>query len=44
MYNYSVFADDRSVLLGVMCSNIEIGSYVYRYLCNIFSRIDFNYL
>ena len=24
MHNYSVLADDRSVLLGVMCSNIEI--------------------
>lgn len=35
MHNYSVLADDRSVLLGVMCSNIEIGSYAYRYLCNI---------
>ena len=34
MHNYSVLADDRSVLLGVMCSNIEIGSYAYRYLCN----------
>ncbi|STM20158.1 inosine-guanosine kinase [Escherichia coli] len=31
MHNYSVLADDRSVLLGVMCSNIEIGSYAYRY-------------
>lgn len=30
MHNYSVLADDRSVLLGVMCSNIEIGSYAYR--------------
>ncbi|KNC89126.1 inosine/guanosine kinase [Trabulsiella odontotermitis] len=25
MHNYSVLADDRSVLLGVMCSNIDIG-------------------
>ena len=24
MHNYSVLADDRSVLLGVMCSNIEV--------------------
>lgn len=44
MYNYLVFVDDCLVLLGVMCSNIEIGSYVYCYLCNIFSCIDFNYL
>ncbi|HCS4108523.1 TPA: inosine/guanosine kinase [Salmonella enterica] len=44
MHNYSVLADDRSVLLGVMCSNIEIGSYAYRYLCNTSSRTDLNYL
>ncbi|NHN19450.1 inosine/guanosine kinase, partial [Bacillus amyloliquefaciens] len=42
--NYSVLADDRSVLLGVMCSNIEIGGYAYRYLCNTSSRTDLNYL
>lgn len=44
MHNYSVLADDRSVLLGVMCSSIEIGSYAYRYLCNTSSRTDLNYL
>jgi len=44
MHNYSVLADDRSVLLGVMCSNIQIGSYAYRYLCNTSSRTDLNYL
>ncbi|WP_058911592.1 inosine/guanosine kinase [Entomohabitans teleogrylli] len=44
MHNYSVLADDRSVLLGVMCRNIEIGGYAYRYLCNTSSRTDLNYL
>jgi inosine kinase len=44
MHNYSVLADDRSVLLGVMCNNIEIGGYAYRYLCNTSSRTDLNYL
>lgn len=44
MHNYSVLADDRSVLLGVMCSNIQPGSYAYRYLCNTSSRTDLNYL
>jgi len=44
MHNYSVLADDRSVLLGVMCNNIKIGSYAYRYLCNTSSRTDLNYL
>lgn len=44
MHNYSVLADDRSVLLGVMSRHIEIGSYGYRYLCNTSSRVDMNYL
>ena len=44
LHNYSVLADDRSVLLGVMCRNIEIGGYAYRYLCNTSSRTDLDYL
>ncbi|MFS2225207.1 inosine/guanosine kinase [Pantoea sp. B65] len=44
LHNYSVLADDRSVLLGVMCSNVQIGGYAYRYLCNTSSRTDLNYL
>ena len=44
MHNYSVLADDRSVLLGVMCRNVQIGGYAYRYLCNTSSRTDLNYL
>ena len=44
MHNYSVLADDRSVLLGVMCSNIEIGSYAYRYLCNTSSPVSYTHL
>lgn len=44
LHNYSVLADDRSVLLGVMCNNVQIGSYAYRYLCNTSSRVDLNYL
>lgn len=44
LHNYSLLADDRSVLLGVMCSNVKIGSYAYRYLCNTSSRTDLNYL
>src|SRR5690606_13231356 len=27
-----------------MCSNVEIGGYAYRYLCNTSSRTDLNYL
>ncbi|MGJ0481029.1 inosine/guanosine kinase [Pantoea agglomerans] len=44
LHNFSVLADDRSVLLGVMCNNIQIGGYAYRYLCNTSSRVDLNYL
>ena len=44
LHNFSVLADDRSVLLGVMCNNIQIGGYAHRYLCNTPSRVDLNYL
>ena len=44
LHNYSVLSDDRSVLLGVMCNNIQIGGYAYRYLCNTSSRMDLNFL
>lgn len=44
LHNYSVLADDRSTLLGVMSKDIEIGSYGYRYLCNTSSRMDLNHL
>ncbi|MEQ2356120.1 inosine/guanosine kinase [Pseudoalteromonas piscicida] len=44
MHNYSVLADDRSVLLGVMSENIKIGSYAYKFLCNTSSRVDLDYL
>ncbi len=44
LHNYSVLADDKSVLLGVMSKDIEIGSYACNYLCNTSSRMDMNYL
>ena len=44
LHNYSILADDRSVLFGVMSENIKVGSYAYRYLCNTSSRVDLNYL
>ncbi|OBT13916.1 inosine/guanosine kinase [Vibrio sp. UCD-FRSSP16_10] len=44
LHNYSVLADDKSVLLGVMSADIKIGSYGFRYLCNTSSRMDLNYL
>ncbi|MFV7770329.1 inosine/guanosine kinase [Shewanella marisflavi] len=44
VHNYSILADDRSVLFGVMSNHIEVGSYAYRYLCNTSSKVDLNYL
>ncbi|WP_068719116.1 inosine/guanosine kinase [Vibrio tritonius] len=44
LHNYSVLADSKSVLLGVMSKNIEVGSYAYRYLCLTSSRVNMNYL
>lgn len=44
MHNYSVLADDRSVLLGVMSQNIQVGDYSYRYISNTSSRVDLNNL
>ncbi|PSJ43762.1 inosine/guanosine kinase [Zobellella endophytica] len=44
LHNYSVLADDRSVLFGVMSENIRVGSSPYRYLCTSSSRVDLNYL
>lgn len=44
LHNFSVLADDKSVLLGVMSQDIKVGGYGYRYLCNTSSRMDLNYL
>ncbi|MDN5369391.1 MAG: inosine kinase [Shewanella sp.] len=44
VHNYSVLADDRSVLFGVMSKQIEVGSYAYRYLCHTSSKVDLDYL
>ncbi len=42
LHNYSLLADNKSILLGVMSNNIEIRSYSYKYLCNTSSRVDLN--
>ncbi|WP_067521258.1 inosine/guanosine kinase [Endozoicomonas ascidiicola] len=44
LHNYSVLADDRSVQFGVMSTNIHVGDYAYRYLCNTSSKVDLTYL
>jgi inosine kinase len=44
LHNYSVLADDTSILLGVMSKNISVGSFAYKYLCNTSCRVNLNYL
>jgi inosine kinase len=44
LHNYSVLADDPSILLGVMSRDIRIGTYAYRYLCNTSSRMNLDHL
>lgn len=44
LHNYSVLADDRSVMLGIMTAQLEMGSDAYRYLCNTSSRVDLEHL
>ena len=44
LHNYSVLADSKSVLLGMMSKNIEVGSFAYRYLCRTSSRMNLNHL
>jgi inosine kinase len=44
LHNYSVLADDNSILLGVMSQNIRIGGYAYTYLCKTSSRVSLDHL
>lgn len=44
LHNYSVLADDKSVLLGVMSANIKLGSPAYHYVCHTSSKVDMNHL
>ncbi len=44
IHNYSVLADDKSVLLGVMSASIALGSPAYHYLCHTSSKVDMNQL
>lgn len=44
LHNFSVLADDTSILLGVMSQDISVGSSAYKYLCNTSCRVDLNYL
>ncbi len=44
LHNYSVLADDKSVLLGIMSANIKLGSPAYHYICHTSSKVDLNHL
>jgi inosine kinase len=44
LHNYSLLADDASVLLGVMSEEIRLGTSGYRYLSNTSSRVNLDYL
>jgi inosine kinase len=44
LHNYSVLADENSILLGVMSQNIRVGASGYRYLSNTSSRVNLEYL
>lgn len=44
LHNYSLLADDASILLGVMSEQIRIGTSGYRYLSNTSSRVNLDHL
>lgn len=44
LHNYSVLADDKSVLLGVMSNQITLNSPEYHYLCDTSSHVDMHHL
>ena len=44
LHNYSILADDASILLGVMSENIRLGTSGYRYLSNTSSRVNLDHL
>jgi inosine kinase len=44
LHNYSLLADDASILLGVMSASIRLGTSGYRYLSNTSSRVNLDHL
>jgi inosine kinase len=44
LHNYSLLADDSSILLGVMSETIRVGTSGYRYLSNTSSRVNLDHL
>ncbi len=44
LHNYSLLADDASILLGVMSETIRVGTSGYRYLSNTSSQVNLDHL
>lgn len=44
LHNYSVLSDERSVALGAIEKNIEVGDYAFKYLRNTSTKVDLSYL
>lgn len=44
LHNYSILADDTSVMLGTICRTMSIGDYAFKYVCNTCSHVDFSKL
>lgn len=44
LHNYSLLADDASILLGVMSDVIRVGTSGYKYLSNTSSRVNLDHL
>lgn len=44
LHNYSVLADDQSVLLGSISKRITVGDYAFKYVCNTSTKVDLSYL
>ena len=44
LHNYSVLADDHSVLLGAITSQITVGDYAFHYIRNTSSRVNLSHL
>lgn len=44
IHNYSVLADDHSVLVGTISRQITVGDYAFHYVRNTSSRVDLNHL
>ncbi len=44
LHNFSVLSDERSVLLGSICKNINVGDYAFKYVATTSALVDLSYL